>query len=116
MDGELSALGVAVRRRYGHFDAELVGAMRLAFSDALHLRGVQRIDLRRTLALLLIAPPPGPRQDGPEDDLLEPDVAVDLSGDVADDAAQIGPKRFQGPVGALELLGVGIALMLDQGE
>src|SRR5947208_8677619 len=39
-----------------------------------------------------------------------------LAGDVADDAAEIGSKRPQGPIGALELLGMGIALVLDQGE
>src|SRR5574339_1092266 len=99
MDGELSALGVTMRRRHGDFDAELVGAMGLALADALHFRGVQGIDLRPALALHLIAHAPGPRQNGPEDDLFEPDVAVDLAGDVADDAAQIGPKRLQGPVG-----------------
>ena len=43
-------------------------------------------------------------------------VAFDLAGNVANDAAQIGPQLLQHPVGALELLGVGIALMLDQGE
>jgi hypothetical protein len=39
-----------------------------------------------------------------------------LAGNVADDASEIGSERLQGPDGALELLGVGIALMLDQGE
>ena len=47
---------------------------------------------------------------------LEPMVAVDLAGNVADDAAQIGLERAQSPVGALELLGMGVTLMLDQGE
>src|SRR5450631_1026284 len=39
-----------------------------------------------------------------------------LAADVADDAAEIGPQLLQHPVGALELLGVGITLMLDQSE
>ena len=47
---------------------------------------------------------------------LEPMVAVDLAGDVADDAAEIGLELAQSPVGALELLGMGVTLMLDQGE
>ena len=34
--------------------------------------------------------------------------------DVADDAAQIGLEPAQASVGALELMGMGIALMLDQ--
>ena len=54
MDGELSALGVAVRRRHRGFDPELVRTMGLALADALHFRGVQRIDLRSTLVLLLM--------------------------------------------------------------
>lgn len=43
----------------------------------------------------------------------QPDVAFELVGNVA---AEIGSKRPQGLVGALELLGVAIALVLDQGE
>jgi hypothetical protein len=43
-------------------------------------------------------------------------VAVDLAGNVADDAAQIGLEQAQRLVGALELLGMGVSLMLDQGE
>jgi hypothetical protein len=34
----------------------------------------------------------------------------------ADNAAEIGAQLLEHPVGTLELLGVGIALMLDQGE
>ena len=34
--------------------------------------------------------------------------------DVTDDAAQIGLEPAQASVGALELMGMGIALMLDQ--
>jgi len=76
---------------------------------------VQRIDLRATLALLLIEHASRPRQHAVERDPMEQaDVAFDLAGDVADDAAKIGPKRPQGPVGALELLGVGIALVLER--
>ena len=43
-------------------------------------------------------------------------VTLDLAADVANDAAQIGPQLLEHPVGALELLGMGITLVLDQGE
>ena len=94
MDGELSAFGVAVRRRHRDLDAELVGTMGLALADALHFRRVQGIDLRSAAMLLLIAHAPGPRQNIGEHHFLEPAIALDLAGDVTDDAAQIGPKRL----------------------
>ena len=90
--------------------------MGLALADALHLRGVQGIDLGSALMLPLITHATCPCQNVLEDHLLEPGVVIDLTGDVADDAAQIGPQRLQGSIGALELLGMGIALMLDQRE
>jgi hypothetical protein len=78
---------------------------------------VQRIDLRSTLVLLLVKHPSRQRQRASKDNLPEQvGAAFDLAGNVADDTSEIGSKRPQGPVGALELLGVGIALMLDQGE
>jgi hypothetical protein len=43
-------------------------------------------------------------------------IAVDLAGNVADDAAQIGLELAQSPVGAVELAGMGIALVLDERE
>ena len=49
-------------------------------------------------------------------DALQRIVVLDLAGDVADEAAEIGAQILQYPVGALELFGMGIALMLDQGE
>jgi hypothetical protein len=45
-----------------------------------------------------------------------PAIALDLAADVADDAAEVGAQLLEHPVGALERLGVGITLMLDQGE
>jgi hypothetical protein len=41
-------------------------------------------------------------------------LAIDLAHDVANDPAEIGSDRPQRPVGALELLGVGVALVGDQ--
>ena len=51
-----------------------------------------------------------------EDHVLEPPIALDLAADVADDAAEIGAKLLEGSVGTLELLGMGIALVLDERE
>jgi len=39
---------------------------------------------------------------------------LDLAHDIANDPAEIGSDRLQRPVGAVELLGVGVALMSDQ--
>src|SRR5579872_5696240 len=77
---------------------------------------VQRVDLGSALALRLLAHLSSQRQDASEHHLLEPAIPLDLASDVADDTAEIGSERLQGPVGALELLGVGIALVLDQRE
>ena len=48
------------------------------------------------------------------EDALQFSVAPDLAHDVARDLAEIGSDRLQRPVGALELFGVGLALMGDQ--
>ena len=48
------------------------------------------------------------------EDALQFGVAPDLAHDVARDPAEIGSDRLQRPVGALELFGVGIAVMGDQ--
>ena len=104
MGDELSALGVAVRRGHGDLDAKLVRAMGLALADALHFRGMQGIDLGSALLLLLLTHATCPCQNVLEDHLLEPGVVIDLTGDVADDTAQIGPQRLPGSIGAFELL------------
>ena len=46
--------------------------------------------------------------------MRRPRVALDLAHDVAEDPAEIGSHAAQRPVGALELLGVGVALVGDQ--
>ena len=50
----------------------------------------------------------------PGEDFFELGIAVDASPDVTDDAAQIGLEPAQASVGALELMGMGIAFVLDQ--
>jgi len=76
---------------------------------------MQALDLRTALSAFLGAYAPRQAQEISER-RLEPGIAVDLAGDVADDAAEIGLELAQSPVSALELLGIGVTLMLDQGE
>ena len=52
---ELAALGLGDGDSDRHLAAELVGRPGLALADALDLRGVQRIDLRPALAMVLVA-------------------------------------------------------------
>jgi hypothetical protein len=54
---------------------------------------------------------PKSRRQRPGEDFFELEIAVDASPDVADDAAQIGLELAQASVGALELMGMGIALI-----
>ena len=87
--------------------------MRLALADALDLRRVQGIDLAAALAALLFQHAPGQEQRSHErhpQNLIPDDVPLD----VADDAAKIGLELAQALVGALELMGVGVTLVLDQ--
>jgi hypothetical protein len=85
----------------------------VAFADAFDLGRVQRIDLPSALMLALLAHAAGEHQRMGED-ALQFGVVLDLARDVARDPAEIGSDRLQRPVGALELLGVGVALMGDQ--
>jgi len=87
--------------------------MRLALADAFDLGRVNEIDLAPALMLALLAHPAGEHQRMGED-ALQFSLALDLAHDVARDPAEIGADRLQRPVGALELLGVGVALMGDQ--
>ena len=61
----------------------------------------------------LIADAPGQRQ-RPGEEVLQGRIARDLAGDVADHPPEHGSEAPQRLVGPLELLGVGIALVLDQ--
>jgi len=54
------------------------------------------------------------RAQRPGEDFFELGIAVDASPDVADNVAQIGLEPAQASVGALELIGMRIALLLDQ--
>jgi len=59
----------------------------LALADAFDFRRVQGIDLRAALTLLLLAHAPRQHQQLGER-RFEPAVALDLAGDVANDAAE----------------------------
>src|SRR5882724_5947985 len=100
---ELATLAVLERGGDADLDAELVRLVGLALADAFHFGSMQAVDLGAALPALLLAHPPAKAEQASEAG-LEPMVAVDLAGNVADDAAQIGLERAQGPVGALELL------------
>jgi hypothetical protein len=63
------------------------------------------------VAALLIQDAPGQEQ-RPHEGLVPDDVPLDVS----DDAPEIGLELAQAPVGALELMGVGVALVLDQSQ
>ena len=113
VQGELAALGALQRGGHRHLDAELVRGVRLALSNAFDLMGMQGIDLAAALALALLHDRSG-LVERPFEDRLQFLVAGVLALDVADGTAQIGLQPAQRPVGALELFGVGIALMGDQ--
>src|SRR5882757_5061839 len=115
MGDELAALAVLEGGGNADLDAELVRLVRLALADALHLGRVQAVDLGAALSALLSAHTLCQAQQRGEFG-FEPGITVDLAGNVPDDAAEIGLERAQSPVGALELLGMGVTLMLDQGE
>src|SRR5258705_10810568 len=115
MSDELAALAVLEGGGNADLDAELVRLVGLALANAFHFGGMQGVALGAALPALLLARPPAKAEQVSEA-ALEPMVAVDLAGNVADDAAQIGLELAQSLVGALELAGMGVALMLDQGE
>jgi len=115
MQGELAALGAMQRGGNRYFDAKLVRRVRLALADAFDLRSMQAIDLAAALITVLLEHLGGQVQ-RPEEGRLKVVFTGDLSADVADGAPQIGLELAQRLVGALELLGVGVSLMLDQSQ
>src|SRR5262245_38323025 len=114
MQHELAALGGSDRRRDRDLAAELIGSPRLAAADAFDLWRVQRIDLRPTLALFLIADAQREIEQRAKA-LFECWVARDLAADVADDAAKPCAQEFELPPGALELVCMDVAPHHDGG-
>src|ERR1700676_4790048 len=91
----------------GGLYAELVRRGGLAFADALHLRGMERIKLPAALALLLRAYLCGPaKREG--ECLLQGWLSLDLAADVADDPAQPAVQDTQLPLMSPELFGMGV--------
>ena len=87
MEHELAARGTAVGGDDGGLHAELVRCAGLALADALHLRGMEGIELPAALALLLRADLRGAAERKCER-LLESRLSFDLAADIADDPAQ----------------------------
>src|SRR5258708_37189627 len=106
MGDELAALAVLEGGGNADLDAELVRLVSLALADAFHFGSMQAVDLGAALPAFLLAHPPAKAEQVSEA-ALEPMAAIDLAGNVADDAAEIGLDRAQTPVRALELLGMG---------
>ena len=114
MQHELPALGSGDRRGNRDLATELVGSPCLAAADAFHFRGVQRIDLRSALTLLLMAH--AQRQiEQRAKAVFKRRVALDLAANVADDAAKPGAQELELPPGAAELMGMRIAPDHDGG-
>ena len=74
-------------------------------------RAANRPSFRADMALVAHAARPHQRM---SEDALQLGLAPDLAHDVARDPAEIGAERLQRPVGALELLGVSVALVGDE--
>src|SRR5580704_8337508 len=104
---KLAAFGLGRRGGDRYLAAELVRRPRFAFADALHLRGVQRIDLGAALPVILEAYPHRQSEKVGEA-LLEPVVAGDLAANVADHPAQPDAQEFECSPRPLELVGMGI--------
>ena len=86
---ELPALGRGDRGYNRDLAAELIWRPGLAFADALHLGGVQRVDLGPALALFLKADPPREIEQRAEA-VFERGIALDLATDIADHAGNMG--------------------------
>jgi hypothetical protein len=93
--------------------AKLIGGSSFALADALHLGGVQRIDLGATLAVVLEPHSVSQGQKGGET-LPERIVPGDLAADVADHPAEPDAQKLQFASGALELMGMGITANHDR--
>ena len=110
---ELAGLGAADRGGNGDFDAELVSRWPCLCRCILPpARAGDRPSARVDAAARGRATPAAAALQMP----LRARCCLDRAADVADHVAEIGPQRLELPVGAFELLGVGIVLMLDQGE
>ena len=114
MQHEQATRTTAVVGDDGGFDTELVRRGCFALADALHLRGVEGIELPAALALLLRADLRGPAEREGER-VLEHGLTFDLAADVADDAAEPAAQNAQLPLMPAELFGMGVAARHHRG-
>src|SRR5205814_5062011 len=110
---KLAAFGLGRRGGDRYLAAELVRRPRFAFADALHLRGVQRIDLGAALPVILEAYPHRQSEKVGEA-LLEPVVAGDLTADVADHPTEPDAQEFECAPRPLELVGMAVSTDHDR--
>ena len=115
MQRELAPLGAIKRCDHGDLDAKLIRHVGLALANALDLWGMQAVDLAGFVAGFLGHHPCGKIERMLEGG-LKGRVAFDLPPNVPDGAAQIGGKFALHLASSFELLGMGVTLMLDQGE
>ncbi len=99
---ELPTFGRGDRSDNRDLAAEFVRRPGLAFADALHLGGVQRIDLGAALTLLLMTNPQRQIEQRAKA-VLKRAIVLDLAADIADDTAKLGSQEFELAPGALEL-------------
>jgi hypothetical protein len=115
MEGELPAFRALQGGGNRDLYTKLVGHAGFSLPYALYLPGMQAVDFPAPLVLPLLQTPARQMQ-GLAADVQEIVLAGDLAGDVADGAAEIGPESAKRPSGALEVLGMSIALVPDQVE
>ena len=114
MQHKLAAFGLARRGRHRHLAAELVRRPGLSLTDALDLRGVQRIDLAAALPVILQT---HPHRQGEQvgKAFLEGLLARDLAPDIADHAAEPNVQKLERAPGPLELVRMRVAPDHDRG-
>src|SRR5580704_19350271 len=97
--------------------------MSLPFADAFHFRRVQAEDpqigpFRRAIdgaQVVVLGMNAAGQHERRCEDPLQSWAVRNLAGHIADDAAEIGFQRPEGSLRPLELLGMGIALLPDEG-
>jgi hypothetical protein len=107
MKHELAALRLCRRRRNRDLAAELIRGPGFAFADALHFGGMQRIDLRAALTMILETHPTGQGEQIGEA-FSKRIVAGDLTADIADHPAEPDAQELELAPSALELAGVSV--------
>src|SRR5258708_19987023 len=111
VDDELAAFAVLEGCGNADLDAELVRLVCFTLADALHFGRMQAVDLGPALSSLLGAYAARQAQQMSER-RLQPAIAVDLAGNIADDAAKLRLYRPPSPAGPLAPPGLTVTLLL----